>query len=137
DVDQRQAAVTAGLFSISSVIIVAVSTVGIYCVPDEINSSNILRLGFVAVGGVLGLGGILFGAMALIGYMCSINSYGVSYMSPFAPSIMHDWQDGPLKAQIEEFGERPYSVPTANRTRQRSQLANNDEQEDSQNQKGE
>ncbi|MDE5549028.1 MAG: spore germination protein [Clostridia bacterium] len=132
-----EAAVTAGLFSISSVIIVAVSTVGIYCVPDEINSSNILRLGFVAIGGVLGLGGILFGAMALIGYMCSINSYGVSYMSPFAPSIMHDWQDGPLKAQIEEFGERPYSVPTANRTRQRSQLANNDKQEDSQNQKGE
>ncbi|MDE7079226.1 MAG: spore germination protein [Clostridia bacterium] len=124
-----EVAVTAGLFSISSVIIVAVSTVGIYSVPDEINSSNILRLGFVAIGGVLGLAGILFGSMALIGYMCSINSYGVSYMSPFAPSIMHDWQDGPLKAQIEEFGERPYSVPTSNRTRQRSQLANNVESE--------
>ena len=128
-----EVAVTAGLFSISSIIIVAVSTVGIYCVPDEINSSNILRLGFVAIGGVLGLAGILFGAMALIGYMCSINSYGVSYMSPFAPTLLHDWQDGPLKAQIEEFGERPYSVPTANRTRQRSNLADNIEQDNQSN----
>ena len=128
-----EVAVTAGLFSISSIIIVAVSTVGIYCVPDEINSSNILRLGFVAIGGVLGLAGILFGAMALIGYMCSINSYGVSYMSPFAPTVLHDWQDGPLKAQIEEFGERPYSVPTANRTRQRSNLADNLEQDNQSN----
>lgn len=120
-----EVAVTAGLFSTSAVIIVAISTVGVYSVPDEINSSNILRLGFVAIGGVLGLGGILFASMALIGYMCSINSYGVSYMTPFAPSILHDWKDGPLKAQLEEFGERPYSVPTSNRTRQRTQLADN------------
>ena len=77
-----EAAVSAGLFSISSIIIVAVSTVGIYCVPDEINSSNILRLGFVALGGVLGLLGILLGTMAIVCYMCSINSYGVSYMAP-------------------------------------------------------
>lgn len=120
-----EAAVSAGLFSISSVIIVAVSTVGIYSVPDEINSSNLLRLGFVAIGGVLGLAGLLLGSVAIIGYMCSINSYGVSYMSPFAPSILHDWQDGPIKAQLEEFAERPYAVPTANRTRQRSELAEN------------
>ena len=127
-----EVAVTAGLFSTSSVIIVAISTVGLYCVPDEINSSNILRLGFVAIGGVLGLAGILFASIALVGYMCSINSYGVSYMTPFAPSIMHDWKDGPLKAQIEEMSERPYSIPTANRTRQRSQLAENMLPEDSQ-----
>ncbi len=122
-----EAAVTAGLFSISAVIIVAISTVGLYCVPDEINSSNILRFGFVAVGGVLGVAGILLGIAGLIAYMCSINSYGVSYMSPFAPSIVHDWQDGPLKAQLQEFGERPYSIPTSNRTRQRTQIADNKE----------
>lgn len=120
-----EAAVSAGLFSISSIIIVAVSTVGIYCVPDEMNSSNVLRIGFVAIGGVLGLAGILLFTMALVGYMCSINSYGVSYMSPFAPSILHDWKDGPLKAQLQEFSERPYAVPTSNRTRQRSQMAGN------------
>lgn len=114
-----EAAVSAGLFSISSVIIVAVSTVGIYCVPDEINSSNILRFVFVAIAGVLGLVGVVLGLVALIGYLCSINSYGTSYMAPYAPAIIHDWQDGVIKAQIEEFEERPLSVPTKNRTRQR------------------
>ncbi|MDE6870146.1 MAG: spore germination protein [Clostridia bacterium] len=102
-----EAAVSAGLFSISSVIIVAISTVGVYCVPDEINSSSILRFAFVAIGGVLGLAGILLGVAGLLAYLCSINSYGVSYMSPFAPSLMHDWQDGTIKAQLQEFGERP------------------------------
>ncbi|MDE7348675.1 MAG: spore germination protein [Clostridia bacterium] len=124
-----EAAVTAGLFSISSVIIVAISTVGVYCVPDEINSSSILRFAFVAIGGVLGLAGILLGVAGLLAYLCSINSYGVSYMSPFAPSLIHDWQDGPIKAQLQEFGERPYSIPTDNRTRQRTQIAENDSQE--------
>lgn len=124
-----EAAVTAGLFSISSVIIVAISTVGVYCVPDEINSSSILRFGFVAVGGVLGVLGILLGMAGLVAYICSINSYGVAYTSPFAPSLMHDWQDGPIKAQLQEFGERPYSIPTDNRTRQRTQIAENDGQE--------
>lgn len=124
-----EAAVSAGLFSISSVIIVAISTVGLYCVPDEINSSSILRFAFVAIGGVLGIAGILLAMAGLIAYMCSINSYGVAYMTPFAPSITHDWQDGPLKAQLQELAERPYSIPTSNRTRQRTQIAGNKENE--------
>lgn len=120
-----EAAVSAGLFSISSVIIVAVSTVGIYCVPDEINSSNILRFVFVAIAGVLGLVGVILGIVALTAYLCSINSYGTSFMSPYAPSIIHDWQDGPIKAQLQELAERPLSIPTNNRTRQRSNLDKN------------
>lgn len=114
-----EAAVSAGLFSISAVIIVAVSTIGIYCVPDEINSSNILRFVFVGIAGVLGLVGVILAVVALIAYMCSINSYGTSFMSPYAPALLHDWQDGVFKAQIEEFEERPVSIPTHNRTRQR------------------
>ncbi len=120
-----EAAVTAGLFSISSVIIVAISTVGLYCIPDEINSSSILRFAFVAVGGVLGIVGILLVMTGVLAYLCSINSYGIAYMSPFAPSLIHDWQDGPIKAQLQEFGERPYSVPTSNRTRQRTTIEQN------------
>lgn len=114
-----EAAVSAGLFSISAVIIVAVSTIGIYCVPDEINSSNILRFVFVGIAGVTGLVGVVLAVVALIAYMCSINSYGTSFMAPYAPAILHDWQDGVLKAQIEEMEERPLSLPTRNRTRQR------------------
>lgn len=114
-----EAAVSAGLFSISAVIIVAVSTVGIYCVPDEINSSNVLRFVFVGIAGVLGIVGVILAVVALIAYMCSVNSYGTSFMSPYAPALLHDWQDGVFKAQIEEFEERPLSLPTHNRTRQR------------------
>ena len=114
-----EAAVSAGLFSISAVIIVAVSTVGIYCVPDEINSSNVLRFVFVGIAGVLGIVGVILAVVALIAYICSVNSYGTSFMSPYAPALLHDWQDGVFKAQIEEFEERPLSLPTQNRTRQR------------------
>ena len=53
-------------------------------------------------------------------------------MAPFAPSILHDWQDGPLKAQLQELGERPYSIPTSNRTRQRTALSDNVEQQENQ-----
>lgn len=125
-----EAAVSAGLFSISAVIIVAVSTVGIYCVPDEINSSNILRFVFVGIAGVLGLAGVVFSVIGLIAYICSINSYGTAFASPYAPAIIHDWQDGVLKAQLQEMQERPLSLPTSNRVRQRPARQNKQDKEE-------
>lgn len=112
-------AVSAGLLSSPTILIIAISTIGIYCVPDEANSISVLRLCFVIVGGVLGMFGIILLMMGILSYLASLSNYNSSYLAPFAPTIMHDWQDGVVKNEVFSLKERPYSISTNNRRRQK------------------
>ena len=110
-------AVSAGLLSMPTVLIISVSTIGMYCVPDEANTASVLRLTFVAVAGVLGLLGVMLGAVALIAYLADLRNFGTSYLAPFAPALTPDWKDAFFKGSVTEQTTRPYSVPTRNRRR--------------------
>lgn len=112
-----EAAINAGLLSTPSLLVTAVSTIGLYGVPDEADAASILRLGFVFIAGVLGLYGLLLAVVGLIVYLVSIKSYGVSYLMPFAPLYSGDLQDGIMKADLLDMTKRPYSIPTHNRNR--------------------
>ena len=112
-----ETAVKAGLLSTPTILIISVSTIGLYCVPDEANTGSVLRLAFVTVAGLLGLFGVILGCMALTAYLVNLRSYGTSYLAPYAPSLSHDWNDAMFKAGVDELYERPYSIPNINRKR--------------------
>ena len=112
-----ETAVKAGLLSTPTILIISVSTIGLYCVPDEANTGSVLRLAFVTVAGLLGLFGVILGCMALTAYLVNLRSYGTSYLAPYAPSFSHDWNDAMFKAGVDELYERPYSIPNINRKR--------------------
>lgn len=112
-----ETAVKAGLLSTPTILIISVSTIGLYCVPDEVNTGSVLRLIFVAVAGVLGLFGIILGGVILTAHLVDLRSYGTSYLAPFAPALPGDWNDAVFKAGVTELYERPYSIPTKNRKR--------------------
>ena len=114
-----ETAVNAGLFSTPAILVIAISTIGLYCVPDATDTGSILRVLFVAIAGVAGLMGIILAVLALIAYLADLRSYGTSYLAPFAPLIEHDWQDGLIKESVRDMNERPYSIPTFNRVRRR------------------
>lgn len=110
-------AVSAGLLSMPTVLIISVSTIGLYCVPDEANTASVLRLVFVAVAGVLGLFGVILGAVVLMAYLADLRHFGTSYLAPFAPALTADWKDTFVKGSAMEQTTRPYSIPTDNRRR--------------------
>lgn len=112
-----ETAVSAGLVSSPTILVTALSTIGIFCVPDESNTASVLRLIFVAIGGVSGIFGIILGGVFLLAYLCTIQSFGVSFLSPYAPMITHDWQDGFFKGISARMKERPFTIPTKNRRR--------------------
>ena len=114
-----ETAVNAGLFSTPAILVISISTIGLYCVPDATEASSILRVLFVAIAGVAGLMGLILAALALIAYLADLRSFGTSYLAPFAPLIERDWQDGLIKESIRDMTERPYSIPTWNRVRRR------------------
>ena len=82
-----QAAVAAGLVSPILIIVVAITGIGTFVVPNY-TLSLAIRIGrffFIFLGSVLGFYGITIGITVLFVLMCSMKSFGVPFLTPFAP----------------------------------------------------
>ncbi|AVK86611.1 spore germination protein [Lysinibacillus sp. B2A1] len=90
-----QAAVEAGIVSAAMVIIVALTAICSFLFPAYglSNSIRILRFPLMVLAAMFGLFGVFVGLMLLIIHLCSLRSFGVPYMSPFAPLIPKDQKD--------------------------------------------
>lgn len=111
-------AVDAGIISPPSIVVVAISSVALYIIPDQISETRLLRVLFTAIGGIIGLYGILTAFILLTTYLCSISSFGVPYMAPFAPSIKVDRKDAFVKGSVQDMKSRPTLIADKNKTRQ-------------------
>ena len=110
-------AVKAGLISSPSVLVVALSAIGIFCVPDQVGAMSILRFLFLCISAVMGFVGIIILTIIIVGYLASLDNFGTPYLAPYAPRISPDLKDGLLKADSSNMTLRPYSIPTQNRRR--------------------
>lgn len=110
-------AVKAGLVSPPGVMVVAISGITIYAVPDESDIVSVLRIVFTFLGGILGLQGVITGAIVLISYICNRSSFGVPYMAPYTPFIYADQKDFLIKKNITELVTRPASLNQKNKKR--------------------
>jgi len=110
-------AVKAGLISSPAIMIVAISAISFYAVPDQVGPLSLLRLMFTLAGGALGLFGIVLLGLVVIVYLAALDSYGTPYLAPFAPRVSNDMADGLLKDPADEIYNRPYSIPGKNKTR--------------------
>lgn len=111
-------AVDAGIISPPSVVLVAISSVALYIIPDQIAETRLLRILFTLIGGIIGLYGIITGLIILTTYLTSITSFGVPYLSPFAPHIKGDQKDAFVKKAVQEMNSRPVLFSGKNTTRQ-------------------
>ena len=110
-------AVKAGLISSPAVLIIALSSIGIFCVPSQVNVISMLRTIFVCIAAVLGLYGLLIATIMTVCYIVSINNYGTPFAAPFAPIVSSDLKDGLLKSLNVNQKTRPLSFPNHNRRR--------------------
>ena len=85
--------VTAGLVGAPMVLIVGLTAITSFVVPELYAPVAVLRFAFILAGGLLGLYGVaLMGVATLIG-VCSMREFGISYtapLMPFSPKSMRD-----------------------------------------------
>ena len=112
-------AVQSGIISSPSIVVVAISGIALYIIPDEVSEATIFRSIFTLIGGVAGLYGLICGVLVLSVYIVSVSSFGTSYVAPFAPSISEDKKDGIIKQPITRMKTRPLSIQKKNKTRLR------------------
>ena len=75
-------AVSAGLISPPTVMIVALSSMTTFTVADLSNQISLLRLGMILMGALFGIFGIMLGVVWLVSYMASLDSYGAPFLAP-------------------------------------------------------
>ena len=83
------AAVNAGIVSPTLIIIVAMTGIGSFAIPDFSFGFHIrvFRFWFIALGATAGFLGIGAGLFIYVSMICSLKSFGVPYTTPIAPDI--------------------------------------------------
>ena len=109
--------VKAGLISPPGVIIIAMSVISIYVVPDEASQLTLLRAIFIVLGAALGLLGVVAGMMFFINHMAIITSYGAPYLAPYAPKIKADMHDATKKIPVSMAYNRPEALRSKNKVK--------------------
>lgn len=115
-----ETAVNAGIVSTPTIMIVALSGICLYTVPDMIETLSVLRVLFLIVAGSVGAYGILLLSCCLITYLTSIDSFGIPYTAPYSPLILHDLQDGFSMSFYSEQTKRPKALKTINKVRKKN-----------------
>ena len=97
-----QSAVEARIISPIAVIIVAFSGIASYTLPsqDMASAIRVLRIALVLVAMASGIFGLMAATVLLVWHLCSIESYGVCYMSPLADGKPGGWLWSLLKKPL-------------------------------------
>ena len=116
-----QSAVEAKLVSPTVVVIVALAGIAGFILPNQDLSSGIRLTRFImavlaAIGGFFGM---TAGLILLITHLCSLDNYGVAYMSPFVDVEKSNHKDTLFRFPIKYFTKRSKKIAPENQTKQK------------------
>lgn len=112
-----ETAVNAGIISAPALMIIALSGICLYTVPELIQTFSLIRLLLLVIGGSFGAFGLLIASAILLIYLVSFENYKTPLLAPFSPLITKDLKDGIYKGFIIEQSIRPLSLQNANKRR--------------------
>lgn len=107
-----QAAVAAGIISAAMVIVVSITAISSFAIPnyEMSNAIRLIRFALMLLAGVLGLYGIFLGLIILTFHLCKIKSIGVPYLTPIAPKIKYGNRDTFFRFPLWKMKYRPIGI---------------------------
>ena len=98
-----QAAVTAGVVSPIIVIVVAVTALASFAIPnDELSSAfRLLKYFVIALAAFYGFFGIIMALLFVVGHLCRLKSFGFPYMMPYVAADVNKKRD--LKDSVVRY----------------------------------
>lgn len=107
-----QAAVQAGIVSNIMIIVVAITAIASYNIPNYDMSSSIrlLRFPMMLLASFFGVIGIVVGGMTLVAHIISLESLGTPYGSPLAPFRIADMKDAFMRFPLWVMKRRPHGT---------------------------
>ncbi len=116
-----QSAVTAGLVSPIMIIILGVTAITTFLIPNyEITSAfTYFRIMIIILSAMLGLYGIMLGVIFLIIHLTRIKSFGIPYFAPAVDLVWSDLKDLFVRLPLNRFIKRPGFLKPRNVVRQK------------------
>lgn len=112
-----EAAVSAGFLSTPAIIVVAISGICLYTVPNFVETGSILRWFFLLVSGSVGAFGIVLFVAFLLYYLVGADGFGEPLLAPFSPLSPRDLRDSVVKYGFDGLTQRPSIFHSKNKTR--------------------
>lgn len=115
-----QAAVTANVISPLVVVVVALAGIAGFTMPNQDLSSGIrvMRFLFAFLAAIGGFFGMTFGLIILLTHLCSLDNYGVAYISPFVDIDESSHKDTLFRFPVKYFKKRSPKISPNNRIKQ-------------------
>jgi spore germination protein KA len=122
-----EAAVSAGFLSTPAIIVVAVSGICLYTVPNFVETGSVLRWVFLLVAGSIGAFGIVILFAFLLYYLTAADGFGSPLLAPFSPLSPRDLRDSVVKYGMGALTKRPTLFGTKNKARFRPKQRKNNQ----------
>lgn len=116
-----QAAVEAKLLSPSAVVVIALTSIASFAMPNQdfSNALRIWRFVFAIFASFLGLYGVVIAIILLTYDLCKLETFGTSYMSPLVSGDLEEIRyDTVIRAPLKTNKNRPENLKTKNVKRQ-------------------
>jgi len=114
-------AVRAGIVSTPTIMIMALSGICLYTVPELVDSMSFLRLLFLLVAGSVGGFGIVLLCCFLVIYLTSLENFDTPFLAPFSPLVTDDLKDGVFMTFLPNMTYRPLSLKPKNKKRMKKE----------------
>jgi spore germination protein len=115
-----QAAVEAGIVSPLMVIVVSLTAISSFAIPQYDAGVALRMLRFVAMfsAAMLGIYGVVMFTLFLSIHFVKIKNFGIPYASPLVPYRPNDWKDLLIRAPLSSMKKRPQMMNPQDQTRQ-------------------
>ncbi|MED0680106.1 spore germination protein [Aneurinibacillus thermoaerophilus] len=125
-----QAAVQAGLVSNIMVIVVSITAIASFIIPniEMSNGIRLIRFPMMLLASAFGIVGIISGMMAVFVHLLSLESLGVPYSAPISPLRLSDMKDTFVRLPIQTMKKRPVSIRPSQLQRQRNRKKSREDQ---------
>lgn len=112
--------VQAGLINPLLVVVVATTAIASYSMPSYTFSMAMrwMRVPMLILASVLGLYGVILGILVVTIHLCSLRSFGESYLGGlFNVDLVEDWKDGVIRFPAKLLRTRPKEFGAQDQTR--------------------
>lgn len=116
-----QAAVSANIVSPTVVIVVALTGIAGFTVPntDLALAIRVIRFAFAILASLAGFYGLVVGCIFVVLHLASLESYGVAYLSPFVDANVLQLKDTLARYPVDTFKMRPMELAKKNHRKQK------------------
>ncbi|CAM4201402.1 spore germination protein [Paenibacillus alkaliterrae] len=117
-----EAAVQAGIVSPILVIVVAITAISSFAIPQYSAGISLRMLRFVPMfcAAAFGMYGVILFFLMLCAHVVKLKSFGVPYASPAVPYRLSDWKDFFFRMPMFMMKQRPEMLHTKNQKRKRN-----------------